>query len=83
MVGLVAIMITILVVAKEGRHEAKWVFGHFEPQSGWPDGWSFCIGLLQAAYATSATGMIISYVSFVFRVYRHRLDIENEMLTNT
>jgi hypothetical protein len=36
------------------------VFGHFEPQTGWPDGWSFCIGLLQAAYATSSTGMIIT-----------------------
>ncbi|KAJ5096458.1 hypothetical protein NUU61_005814 [Penicillium alfredii] len=36
------------------------VFGHFEPQAGWPAGWSFFIGLLHAAYATSATGMIVS-----------------------
>ncbi|CAG8190921.1 unnamed protein product [Penicillium olsonii] len=28
--------------------------------SGWPSGWAFCVGLLQAAYATSSTGMIIS-----------------------
>jgi hypothetical protein len=53
-------MITILVLAKEGRNDAKWVFGHFESFSGWPSGWSFCVGLLHAAYATSSTGMIIS-----------------------
>ncbi|RDW64505.1 putative amino acid permease [Aspergillus mulundensis] len=58
--GVVAIDICLLVVARNGRHNAKWVFGHFEPQTGWPDGWSFCIGLLQAAYATSSTGMIIT-----------------------
>ncbi|KAJ5224963.1 hypothetical protein N7468_006188 [Penicillium chermesinum] len=60
LVGLVAIVICLLVVAHEGRRSASWVFGNFEPQAGWPAGWSFFIGLLQAAYATSATGMIIS-----------------------
>jgi len=58
--GLIAIVIVILVLAKEGRHDAKYVFTHFEPSSGWPDGWSFCVGLLHAGYATSSTGMIIS-----------------------
>ncbi|KAL3457565.1 amino acid/polyamine transporter I [Aspergillus heterothallicus] len=58
--GVIAIDICLLVIAKGGRNNAKWVFGHFEPQTGWPDGWSFCIGLLQAAYATSSTGMIIT-----------------------
>ncbi|KAJ5681331.1 Amino acid/polyamine transporter I [Penicillium maclennaniae] len=58
--GLVAIVVCLLAVAKEGRHSGAWVFGHFEPQAGWPAGWSFFIGLLQAAYATSATGMIVS-----------------------
>ncbi|KAL4792240.1 amino acid/polyamine transporter I [Aspergillus venezuelensis] len=58
--GVIAIDVCLLVIAKEGRQSGKWVFGHFEPQTGWPDGWSFCIGLLQAAYATSSTGMIIS-----------------------
>lgn len=55
-----AILITILVVAHNGRRSARWVFTSFEPQSGWPDGWSFCIGLLQAAYGLSATGMVTS-----------------------
>lgn len=60
MAGLLAIIVCLLAIAKEGRNDAGWVFGHFEPQAGWPAGWSFFIGLLQAAYATSATGMIIS-----------------------
>ncbi|KOS22264.1 Choline transport protein [Escovopsis weberi] len=58
--GVIAITVSILVLAKHGRHDAKYVFTHFENHSGWPNGWSFCVGLLHAAYATSSTGMIIS-----------------------
>ncbi|ROV90090.1 hypothetical protein VMCG_09759 [Cytospora schulzeri] len=58
--GTIAIVISILVIAKEGRHSAEYVFTTFEPRSGWVPGWSFCVGLLQAAYGTSSTGMIIS-----------------------
>ncbi|OLN91701.1 Polyamine transporter TPO5 [Colletotrichum chlorophyti] len=58
--GVLAIIISVLVVAKGGRHDAKYVFTHFEANSGWPDGWSFCVGLLHAGYATSSTGMVIS-----------------------
>jgi amino acid permease (GABA permease) len=65
--GVIAIMITVLVMAKNGRHDAKYVFTNFEASSGWTDGWSFCVGLLQAAYATSSTGMIISMCEEVQR----------------
>ncbi|KAH7177115.1 amino acid/polyamine transporter I [Dactylonectria macrodidyma] len=58
--GLIAIVVCTLTVAKNGRHTAGYVFGDFEPLSGWPSGWAFCVGLLHAAYATSSTGMIIS-----------------------
>ncbi|KAI0968614.1 amino acid/polyamine transporter I [Xylaria arbuscula] len=58
--GVLAILVTVLVIAKNGRHDAKYVFGHFEVNSGWTPGWSFFVGLLHAAYATSATGMILS-----------------------
>ncbi|KAJ5385164.1 hypothetical protein N7517_003075 [Penicillium concentricum] len=57
--GLLAIVICVLAIAKEGRHDAEYVFTSFEPESGWPAGWSFCVGLLQAAYSTSSTGMVI------------------------
>jgi hypothetical protein len=54
-------VVVILALAKNGRNDASYVFGEFNPSlSGWPPGWSFMIGLLQAAYATSSTGMIIS-----------------------
>ncbi|EHA54521.1 hypothetical protein MCOR27_008820 [Pyricularia oryzae] len=58
--GVIAIMVTVLALAKAGRRDAAFVFGHFETNSGWPAGWSFCVGLLHAGYATSSTGMIIS-----------------------
>ncbi|KAI1452401.1 amino acid transporter [Annulohypoxylon moriforme] len=58
--GVLAMMVCVLAIAKEGRHDAKWVFTHFEANSGWTPGWSFVVGLLHAAYATSSTGMIIS-----------------------
>lgn len=57
---MVAIAVTVLVVAKNGRRSAAYAFGHFEPHSGWPDGWSFCVGLLHAGYCTSTTGMVIT-----------------------
>ncbi|KAH0422862.1 amino acid permease [Colletotrichum camelliae] len=58
--GVFAIVISVLVIAKNGRHDAKYVFTHFEANSGWPEGWSFMVGLLHAGYATSSTGMVIS-----------------------
>ncbi|KAI3399498.1 hypothetical protein diail_6760 [Diaporthe ilicicola] len=58
--GLISIIVCILAIAKNGRHSAEYVFTTFEPRSGWIPGWSFCVGLLQAAYATSSTGMVIS-----------------------
>ncbi|CAI6020023.1 unnamed protein product, partial [Clonostachys chloroleuca] len=58
--GVLATIITILVMAKGGRRPADFVFMHFEFNSGWPDGCPFMVGLLHAAHATSCTGMIIS-----------------------
>jgi amino acid transporter len=53
-------MICVLAIAKQGRNSASFALGNFTASTGWVDGWSFCIGLLHAAYATSATGMILS-----------------------
>lgn len=60
-IGVLAIICCTLAIAKEGRNSAEYVFSGFEVTSGWnPPGWAFCIGLLHAAYATSATGMVVS-----------------------
>lgn len=59
--GVFAIVICVLAIAKNGRHSAHYVFTEFDPSnSGWVPGWSFMVGLLHAAYATSSTGMIVS-----------------------
>ncbi|KAF1844195.1 amino acid transporter [Cucurbitaria berberidis CBS 394.84] len=59
--GVIAIIVCVLAIAKNGRHSAHYVFTEFDPSnSGWVPGWSFCVGLLHAAYATSSTGMIVS-----------------------
>ena len=58
--GVLAILICTLAIARNGRNSASFAFGNFTASTGWVDGWSFCIGLLHAAYATSATGMILS-----------------------
>ncbi|KAJ9616993.1 hypothetical protein H2200_000714 [Cladophialophora chaetospira] len=58
--GVFAILICVLAIAKNGRNSGSFAFGEFQANTGWAPGWSFCIGLLHAAYATSATGMILS-----------------------
>jgi len=48
-ISVVVIMITVLVMA-DNKRDAKFVFTHFDASaSGWPGGWAFFIGLLQAA----------------------------------
>ncbi|KAH7014724.1 polyamine transporter TPO5 [Ilyonectria destructans] len=58
--GVIAIIVAVLATAKDGHRSAEYVFTYFESNSGWPDGWSFLVGTLHAAYATSSTGMITS-----------------------
>lgn len=48
--SVIIIMVTILVMSPSKR-SGEFVFAHFDASaSGWPDGWSFFVGLLQAAY---------------------------------
>ncbi|KAH6668109.1 polyamine transporter TPO5 [Plectosphaerella plurivora] len=58
--GVLIIMITLLVTAKE-RRSAEFVFTHFDASaSGWPGAWSFFVGLLQASYTLTGYGMVPS-----------------------
>ena len=61
-----AFSITLLVCAgtKADHHfqSGKFVFGGFINQSGWPDGFSWFIGLIQAAYGLTAFDSVIHLV---------------------
>jgi len=39
---VIALVVTILVIAANGRRSAEFVFTDFTPQSGWTPGWSWC-----------------------------------------
>lgn len=45
--GFIMSLVTILVCAAPNFQSAKFVFGGFVNESGWPDGWAWQLGLLQ------------------------------------
>ena len=54
----VLIIIVTLLVTADRRRSAEFVFSHYDPSaSGWPSGFSFFIGLLQAGYTLTGYGM--------------------------
>jgi amino acid permease (GABA permease) len=56
--SVLIIMITLLTMADTKRSGA-FVFGHYDASaSGWPEGWAFFVGLLQAAYTLTGYGMV-------------------------
>jgi len=58
--SVVIILITLLSMADHKR-SGEFVFAHYDAsQSGWPSGWAFFVGLLQAAYTLTGYGMVAS-----------------------
>ncbi|KAF2269014.1 amino acid permease-like protein [Lojkania enalia] len=56
--SVVIIMVTLLAMADK-RRSGEFVFAHYDAsQSGWPEGWAFFVGLLQAAYVLTGYGMV-------------------------
>ncbi|KAJ4289544.1 hypothetical protein N0V90_010873 [Kalmusia sp. IMI 367209] len=56
--SVVIILITLLSMADQKR-SGEFVFGHYDASaSGWPSGWAFFVGLLQAAYTLTGYGMV-------------------------
>lgn len=59
--SIIIILITLSATAKQGRHTAAFALGKYDGSlSGWPEGFSFFIGLLPPAYTYAAIGMIAS-----------------------
>ncbi|RAO74030.1 uncharacterized protein BHQ10_010042 [Talaromyces amestolkiae] len=56
--SVVIILVTLLTMADD-RRSGEFVFGHYDASSsGWPNGWAFFVGLLQAAYTLTGYGMV-------------------------
>lgn len=56
--SVIIILVTVLSMADHKR-SANFVFGHYDASaSGWPAGWAFFVGLLQAAYTLTGYGMV-------------------------
>lgn len=57
--SIIILLITLLVMAKNGRRSGEFVFANYDSSSsGWPAGWSFFVGLLQPAYVLTGYGMV-------------------------
>lgn len=68
--SVIIILITLLVTADD-RRNAKFVFSHFDASaSGWPSGWAFFVGLLQASYTLTGYGMVASMCEEVQNPHR-------------
>lgn len=52
--GFVIICIVILATASPNYQSASFVYGNFINETGWPDGLSWLLGLLQGAFALTA-----------------------------
>ncbi|KAF2121273.1 amino acid permease-like protein [Lophiotrema nucula] len=56
--SVIVILITLLSMA-DNKRSGAFVFSHYDASaSGWPSGWAFFVGLLQAAYTLTGYGMV-------------------------
>ena len=68
--SVLIILITVLTMA-DHRRSGAFVFAHFDAStSGWPSGWAFFVGLLQAAYTLTGYGMVASMCEEVQNPHR-------------
>jgi amino acid transporter len=68
--SVIIIIVTILVMSPN-RRDAKFVFSHYDASaSGWPDGWAWFVGLLQAAYVLTGYGMVAAMCEEVQNPHR-------------
>ncbi|KAL4934654.1 putative GABA permease [Aspergillus undulatus] len=69
--SVLVILVTLLSMARETRRSGEFVFAHYDAsQSGWPEGWAFFVGLLQAAYTLTGYGMVAAMCEEVQNPHR-------------
>ncbi|KAF4168337.1 hypothetical protein CNMCM6936_002793 [Aspergillus lentulus] len=67
----VIIILIVLLTMADNRRDAAFVFGHYDASdSGWPSGWAFFVGLLQAAYTLTGYGMVAAMCEEVQNPHR-------------
>ncbi|KAK5040236.1 hypothetical protein LTS07_000733 [Exophiala sideris] len=68
--SVIIILVTLLTMA-DHRRSGAFVFSHFDASaSGWPSGWAFFVGLLQAAYTLTGYGMVAAMCEEVQNPHR-------------
>lgn len=65
--GFAIICITVLSCATPNYQSASFVFGGFINESGWPDGLSWLLGLLQGAFALTGFDAVIHMIEEIPR----------------
>ncbi|KAJ6160575.1 hypothetical protein N7470_003971 [Penicillium chermesinum] len=69
--SVVIILVVLLVMGRHNLNSGEFVFAHYDSsQSGWPAGWAFFVGLLQAAYTLTGYGMVASMCEEVQNPHR-------------
>ncbi|GIZ36806.1 hypothetical protein CKM354_000027300 [Cercospora kikuchii] len=57
----VLVIMIVLLTRTDNYRSGEFVFTHYDASaSGWPDGWAFFVGLLQAAYTLTGYGLVAS-----------------------
>jgi len=55
----VIIIMVVLLAMSDNYRSGEFVFAHYDASdSGWPSGWAFFVGLLQASYTLTGYGMV-------------------------
>lgn len=68
--SVIIILITLLTMA-DNLQSGEFVFAEYDAShSGWPDGWAFFVGLLQAAYTLTGYGMVAAMCEEVQNPHR-------------
>lgn len=68
--SVIIILITLLTMA-DNKRSGEFVFAEYDAShSGWPAGWAFFVGLLQAAYTLTGYGMVASMCEEVQNPHR-------------
>ncbi|KAA8651876.1 hypothetical protein EYZ11_004191 [Aspergillus tanneri] len=68
--SVIIILVTLLTMA-DHRRDGAFVFAHYDASaSGWPSGWAFFVGLLQAAYTLTGYGMVAAMCEEVQNPHR-------------